>query len=119
MMILFSLTVAQIRLRLGEWDFSSESEPNPYMEQKAVKKVLCSPALSFPVYLTLFCVSLSVCLSLYISLCLYLSSCACAYGGRTWCTDLLYLHNAYVSYLVLSFRLCIFQPAATYTVKKS
>ena len=39
MLSVCSLTVSQIRLRLGEWDFSSESEPSPHMEQKAVKKV--------------------------------------------------------------------------------
>ncbi len=69
-MILFSLTVAQIRLRLGEWDFSSESEPNPYMEQKAVKKVLQScPCLSW--LFDAFCVSLSpVCLSIFPYACI-------------------------------------------------
>lgn len=34
------LTLSQIRLRLGEWDFSTESEPDPHMELKASKKVV-------------------------------------------------------------------------------
>lgn len=34
------LTISQIRLRLGEWDFSSTSEPNPHLELKATKKIV-------------------------------------------------------------------------------
>jgi hypothetical protein len=96
-MILFSLTVAQIRLRLGEWDFSSESEPNPYMEQKAVKKVLkFYPFLSCLV--DAFCVSLSVCLYIFPYACIYLRVLILTVVVLGLPT---YLYNAYVSYLVL------------------
>ena len=46
---LFSLTVSQIRVRMGEWDFSSTSEPNEHLERKAVKKVV-HPKYNFFTY---------------------------------------------------------------------
>ena len=43
------MTVSQIRVRMGEWDFSSTSEPNEHLERKAVKKVV-HPKYNFFTY---------------------------------------------------------------------
>jgi len=43
------LTISQIRVRMGEWDFSSTTEPNEHLERKAVKKVV-HPKYNFFTY---------------------------------------------------------------------
>ena len=34
MQVCFSLVISQIRVRMGEWDFSSTTEPNQHVERK-------------------------------------------------------------------------------------
>ena len=44
-----SLLVAKIRVRIGEWDFSSTSEPLQNIERKIVKKIV-HPKYNFFTY---------------------------------------------------------------------
>ena len=41
--------ISQIRVRMGEWDFSSASEPNMHLELKAAKKIV-HPKYNFFTY---------------------------------------------------------------------
>ena len=36
----FSLLLSKIRIRIGEWDFSSTSEPHKNVERKVTKKIV-------------------------------------------------------------------------------
>ena len=45
----FSLLVAKIRVRIGEWDFSSSSEPHSNIERKISKKIV-HPKYNFFTY---------------------------------------------------------------------
>ena len=45
----FSLMISQIRVRMGEWDFSSTTEPNQHIEHKVVKKIV-HPKYNFFTY---------------------------------------------------------------------
>ena len=39
-MTIFSLLLSKIRIRIGEWDFSSTSEPHKNVERKVTKKIV-------------------------------------------------------------------------------
>ena len=43
------MVISQIRVRMGEWDFSSTTEPNQHVERKVVKKVV-HPKYNFFTY---------------------------------------------------------------------
>lgn len=45
----FSLVISQIRVRMGEWDFSSTTEPHEHVERKVTKKVV-HPKYNFFTY---------------------------------------------------------------------
>ena len=45
----FSLVISQIRVRMGEWDFSSTTEPHEHVERKVIKKVV-HPKYNFFTY---------------------------------------------------------------------
>ena len=44
-----SLLTSQIRIRVGEYDFSSTKEPFPYVERKAINKIV-HPKYNFYTY---------------------------------------------------------------------
>jgi hypothetical protein len=99
---------------LGEWDFSSESEPNPYMEQKAVKKVIQSCHF-LSCLVDAFCVSLSVCL--YFLMLISIFVCL-----SVWRSYLVYRRTVLIQCLRSStcplLSVCVPSNPATYTVKK-
>ncbi len=45
----FSLQVAKIRVRVGEWDFSTTSESHPHVERKVTRKIV-HPKYNFFTY---------------------------------------------------------------------
>ena len=40
LLTIFSLLLSKIRIRIGEWDFSSTSEPHKNVERKVTKKIV-------------------------------------------------------------------------------
>lgn len=49
LLLIFSLLVSQIRLRMGEYDFSSVQEPYPFVERGVTKKIV-HPKYNFFTY---------------------------------------------------------------------